>query len=138
MVSDVVPSPMCLSLKNNNRRKCLLQIRQLTQYKHYHQRGTTKKPRSVICLHKKCLNIFPTDLPALACEMQLFLMSKHSKAAGLHILGLCDLGFLCELHPILLSVMGEKDHCPMHLLTLNEVLFRFAPFLYNGDTIFGE
>lgn len=65
-------------------------------------------------------------------------MSKHSKAADLHILEFCDLSCLCETHPILLSVMEERDHCPMHLPTLNEGLFRVVPFLYNGDTIFGE
>lgn len=104
--------------------------------------GTTMKPRSKIFLHKWCLSIFPTNLPALALWNLALPVSKHSKPAGLHILELCDLSFLCEPHPILLSVMEERDHCPMHewsaFLGLHHFCTIETPFgvnnLYNPGT----
>lgn len=127
MILDVVPHPVDLSLKNNNRRKCLLRIWQLTQCKHYHQQEPHKKPRSVMCLCKSCLGIFPTNLPALACEIDLFLTSKYSKAAGLYILGPCDLVSLANL--TLYSCLGwKRENSPMHWPNPNKVLFRFASF----------
>lgn len=40
--------------------------------------------------------------------------------------------------PNFLSGIEEREHHPTCLLNLKEVLFTFVPFLYKGDTVFGE
>lgn len=89
--------------------------------------GSTKNPRSVICFCKRCRNIFPSNHPALACEVYLFLTFRHSQQQVVRSGTVCS-GFPCELHSVLLTVMEEEEHHPMRWPSSKKVLQRFAPF----------